>query len=87
MNKYTVNIKGNVHGMVQGDGRTLIMRGGKTFTICQVCDGGEACQWCGGDGEGQRHYSGAEYLYSDPCSSCNGSGVCVACGGEGEVEI
>jgi DnaJ-class molecular chaperone len=52
---------------------------------CSTCMGSGHCYPCEGTGEGARHYSGAEYIYSDECEACNGSGECQNCRGKGRV--
>ena len=54
-------------------------------TTCTLCKGNGDCYLCEGTGEGQKHYSGAEYIGSDPCLSCDGDGKCPGCKGSGWV--
>ena len=53
---------------------------------CFICRGTGDCLFCLGNGEGDRHYEGSEYMYSDPCPSCEGTGECITCGGKGLIE-
>jgi DnaJ-class molecular chaperone len=53
---------------------------------CEYCAGTGICRTCDGTREGARHFSGAEYIYSDPCPDCDGSGECQICQGTGRLK-
>lgn len=44
MTKYTTNVKGNITGIVQGDGATVIIQDGKVTKI--GADRPVKCRWC-----------------------------------------